>query len=210
MHKFISSFIVIHRCCNALNRSEGTSRNSVQKLLVQNLTMGRTITRTCRPFVSSVAISFLLSTLLTMVLFLLQLDLLQINSIAPRCKNTWMNVSPSRIRFILKRRGQKSSDGESKRSQCLHGTPGAGTCCEPARETSSRYFLASVGTQIFDRNYFINRSHEQKTHSKFKSVHSDLTGLPCFNEVIITINHLSYKHLYNMIFTKIVYKMSVL
>lgn len=69
---------------------------------------------------------------LTAVLFLLQTG--RKSQVSRRDTKT--------LGFIRDGRGQKSSDGESKRSQCLHGTPGTGTCCEPAREPSSRYFLA--------------------------------------------------------------------
>jgi len=51
--------------------------------------------------------------------------------------------------IYLDERSQKSSNVESKRSQCLHGTPGAGTCREPAREPFSCYFLASVASVKF-------------------------------------------------------------
>jgi len=64
MHKFISSFIVIHRCCNALNRSEGTSRNSVQKFTCAESHNGKndyshlsSIRLICCDFVSSLDVA---------------------------------------------------------------------------------------------------------------------------------------------------------
>lgn len=87
----------------------------------------------------------------------------------------------SRIRFIREEEARNHQTGESKRSQCLHGTPGIGTCCEPAREPSSCYFLAGVGTQIFDCNSFTNRSRNyDRRRIQIRNLHVDLIGLSVF------------------------------
>jgi len=153
MHNFILSFIVTRRCCNAvaLNHIKDASQNLFQKLLMQNLTIRKK---------RSLALVVHSSRLLRFYSFLDAAND-DVGSCCNRDANnkyrgTMQKHLDERVPDVI-RGGSGSSERKGpeiirriERSQCLRGTPGTGTCCEPARvrararKPSSRYFLTSV------------------------------------------------------------------
>lgn len=198
MHKFISSFIVTRRCCNALNRSKGASRNLFQKVTrADTLTMGRTIARTCRAFVSSVVTSPV-SSMLLIALVLAAIGT-QITSIAPRYKNTWMNV-----------RSRDAGSSGRKRPEVIRRR--VETLAMFARNTRHRHLLRTCSRTVFSllsrqrwysnfRPRFLHKSfsrlrYRERIRVRMRNLRrrlNGITGIPIKLSSRQMSNHLFYK-----------------